>query len=450
MRRRELLAAAGIGTLSLARAQSARTQHEAPHPFLAIAVEWPGDQPEARFQIRASRDGREWSEWREAARDSHVPEANRAFLAFGERGQRFVEIDGAPAGARLHFIDPGESLAPAAKGMASRTSLGRPPIIGRLEWGSPDGNNMRGTPSYTTVTHLILHHTADGPVADFAAWVRAIWSFHVNVNGWADIGYNYLIAPNGLIFEGRAGGDNVVGAHFSCQNAGTMGVALLGNYMQARPTEAAIASLVQLLAWRADALRLDPLGSALHRGTNLTMPVISSHRDGNPSPLACTRTDCPGNQLYPLLSNIRSQVAAVIARTPRWTAAPGSLWGSGARRQADWWYGNSATGNYEIPGAPSEGSLESTSFELNADATLSYETWHQTEAGNYDRKLVEMSVNGGDWQRIDEVTGPSEVWDRRTVRLTARGNIRLRFRFDSVDAIGNRYEGWYIHAIDVR
>ena len=446
MRRRELLAA-GIGTLSLAPAQTIRSQHEAPHRFLAVVVEWPGDAAEATFRIRSSRDGTNWSEWREAQRDPHVAEAHRAFIAFSDRSQRFVELEGAPAGAQLHFIDPGESPVANGKPPGPRTSLGRPPMVGRLEWGSPDGNNMRGAPSYTTVTHLILHHTADGPVSDFAAWVRAIWSFHVNVNGWADIGYNFLIAPNGMIFEGRAGGDNVVGAHFSCQNGGTMGVALLGNYMQAAPTEAALASLVQLLAWRAAALQLDPLGTVLHRGTNLQLPVISSHRDGNPSPLACTRTDCPGNQLYPLLGRIRNEVAAVISRTPRWNAEPGSLWTSGARRQADWWFGNPATGSYEIPGTVSQGSLVSTEVELNADATLRYESWYQTEAGSVDRKLVELSVDGGEWRVIDEVTGPPEMWDVRSVRLTARGRVRLRFRFDSVDAIGNRYEGWYLHAI---
>lgn len=450
MRRRELIA--GLGTLTLASAQTAApSKHQAPHAFLAVAVEWPTPLDEAvPFRIRASRDGRLWSPWRDARRDPHVPESSRAFLAFEDSGYRFVELDGAPAGVKLHFIDPGPSANAFTQSVAPpRASLSKPPVVGRLEWGSPDGNNMRGTPSYSTVTHLIIHHTADGPVADFAAWIRAIWSFHVNVNGWADIGYNYLIAPNGVIFEGRAGGDNVIGAHFSCQNSGTMGVALLGNYMDSPPTAAALASLVQLLAWRAAALDLNPGGTTLHRGTNLPLPVISSHRDGNPSPLACTRTDCPGNQLYPLLGRIRTEVAALIARTPRFSAAPGSLWRSGARRQADWWYGDPATGTYDIPGQVSQGSLESTTFELTADSTLTFESWHQTEAGNYDRKLVEISANGGDWQLLDTITGPSEVWDRRSVRLTARGNIRLRFRFDSVDPIGNLYEGWYLHAIQV-
>ena len=177
MRRRELLAAAGIGTWTLteAHAQSQRSRQEAPHSFLAVAIEWPQGMPEATFRVRVSRDGNEWSEWREAARDPHVPEANRAFLAFGDRGQRYLEVEGAPAGLRFHFIDPGETRTPILKQAPPREATARPPIVGRLEWGSPDGNNQRGTPSYTTVTHLIVHHTADGPVADFAAWLRSIW-----------------------------------------------------------------------------------------------------------------------------------------------------------------------------------------------------------------------------------------------------------------------------------
>src|SRR5262245_44507247 len=127
------------------------------------------------------------------------------------------------------------------------TNYPKPPVVTRTEWGCPDGQTTtHGTLSYATVTHLIVHHTAMGneaPNSDWPAIVRSIWNFHVFERGWADIGYNYLIDPDGVIYEGRAGGDDVVGAHFSGVNAGTVGVAMLGAFTSAPPTSQALNSL---------------------------------------------------------------------------------------------------------------------------------------------------------------------------------------------------------------
>lgn len=59
-------------------------------------------------------------------------------------------------------------------------------------------------PLYTTVTHLIVHHTAGAnTAADWPSVLRSIWVLHVMGNGWNDIGYDYLIDPDGLPYEGR-------------------------------------------------------------------------------------------------------------------------------------------------------------------------------------------------------------------------------------------------------
>ena len=319
-------------------------------------------------------------------------------------------------------------------------------MVSRVEWGSPDGNNLRGTPSYSTVTHLIVHHTADGPVADAAAWVRAIWRFHVMTNGWADIGYNFLIAADGTIFEGRAGGDNVIGAHFSCQNAGTMGVALLGDYTKVAPPPVALDALARVLAWRASALKLDPQGIARHAGMRQDMHVISSHRDGNYSPQSCTVTACPGESLYPLLEKIRNNVAALMTGRPHWTATPGSLWR--VEDEGVWRYGSERTESYET-GVRNEGAIECSPFDCEVGFTLDYESWYQTEDTGLerDRKLLEMSVDFGEWQVLDQVSGEMERWLGRTVSVETRGRVRLRFRFDSVDEFRNAYTGWRLRNV---
>lgn len=195
----------------------------------------------------------------------------------------------------------------------------KPSVVTRTEWGCPDGqDNSHGISAYTTVTHLIVHHTATpNDATDWAAEVRGIWELHIFTNGWSDIGYNYLIDPNGVIYEGRAGGDNVQGAHFSCANANTMGVALLGTFIEAAPTEQALASLKYLLAWKCNQRDIYPLGTTFHGGTGLELRNISGHRDGNsalPNSGACSKgTECPGDMLYSMLPAIREGVRTLLS-----------------------------------------------------------------------------------------------------------------------------------------
>lgn len=192
----------------------------------------------------------------------------------------------------------------------------KPSVLSRTSWGCPQGQNSPAwAPQYTTVTHLVVHHS-DGAnsSADWAAVVRAIWNEHTFVRdgGWGDIGYNYLIDPNGVIYEGRAGGDNVIGAHFSCQNGGTMGVCMLGTFTSVSPTAAALNSLKQIFAWKAGQRGIDPLAASYHSGTRLTLSNICGHKDASPSTFACTTTVCPGNTLYAQLPGIRADVNALI------------------------------------------------------------------------------------------------------------------------------------------
>ena len=192
----------------------------------------------------------------------------------------------------------------------NQTKYPKPPVVTRTEWECPDGQiTTHGSLSYTTVTHLIVHHTAMGveePSSDWPALVRSIWNFHILERGWADISYNYLIDPNGVIYEGRSGGDNVMGAHFSGVNAGTMAVALLGDFTAEAPTTYALNSLKEILAWKCDQCGLDPEGRSLHEASQLILNTISGHRDG---PKA---TECPGETLYLLLPAIRAEIITLI------------------------------------------------------------------------------------------------------------------------------------------
>src|SRR5207237_10263807 len=123
----------------------------------------------------------------------------------------------------------------------------------------------RAPPQYADGVHLsIVNHTAGTnsyTETQSAAIVRGIELYHVKANGWNDIGYNFLVDKYGQVFEGRYGGMTrpVIGAHSMGFHAGSVGVALIGNYSSAPVSAAAKAALVSVIPWRLDVAHVDPL-----------------------------------------------------------------------------------------------------------------------------------------------------------------------------------------------
>jgi N-acetylmuramoyl-L-alanine amidase len=182
---------------------------------------------------------------------------------------------------------------------------GSPAIVMRTAWGANEAIR-RAPPAYAdAVRYAVVHHTA-GPssysAAQSAAIVRSIELYHVQGNGWNDIGYNFLVDRFGQIFEGRYGGVDraVVGAHAQGFNTGSAGIAVIGTYSSSPISPAARDALVRLLAWRLDLAHVDPLSTlAVTSGGNPKYPsgesiflrAVSGHRDTG-------FTSCPGNALY--------------------------------------------------------------------------------------------------------------------------------------------------------
>lgn len=301
--------------LHLGKAQ--RKVVQADESFEAAGVSWSAASG-VRPRLRVSADGVAWSDWITPAIDDDLtdPSSGRYFTAITHFGaqQRHIEVAfGGEVGRLTVTFFP---LRVRESALLKTTGVGS--IVSRVEWGCPDGQGSRGTPEYSKVTHAVVHHTAGAnSVPDWAAEVLNIWYYHVMTNGWIDIGYNYLIDPNGIIYEGRAGGDGVVGAHFSCRNKNTVGIALLGTYSTMTPTAHALASLERLLGdiCRRDAI--DPTAVLLHPSSGLNLPTILGHRDGNVPGATCTITECPGDALYSLLPSIRSKLAEPPARRRR-------------------------------------------------------------------------------------------------------------------------------------
>ncbi|MGB4960451.1 MAG: hypothetical protein WBO36_13310, partial [Saprospiraceae bacterium] len=86
-----------------------------------------------------------------------------------------------------------------------------PDFVPRSVWGASyqlSSDIYRPPAAYTNVTHLIVHHSAGTNTSNnWKGVVASVFDLHVFTNGWQDVGYNWLIDPNGEIYEGRGGGD---------------------------------------------------------------------------------------------------------------------------------------------------------------------------------------------------------------------------------------------------
>lgn len=127
-----------------------------------------------------------------------------------------------------------------------------------------------------SLTGLIMHHTATRARAYRGqATVAAIRRYHMTARGWSDIGYHYLVAPDGVVWVGRP--LRLMGAHTKGHNQGTAGVALVMHGEHEPPSADQAAACGELLA-------------ALLRRTGLTVTAITLHREHG-------ATVCPGRHV---------------------------------------------------------------------------------------------------------------------------------------------------------
>lgn len=174
-------------------------------------------------------------------------------------------------------------------------------------------DDPKPNPEETDVEHVIIHHSAtSNSASDYNQVVRDIYSYHTGGNGWDDVGYNFLIAPDGTLYAGRDGqgkeDDVIKGAHFCAKNGNTMGVCLIGTYTDEVPSDTMLGTLNALLAWKLKKEQLQPYETLFHpKGASdgYELPIIAGHRDG------CS-TECPGAETYGLIETIREGVAQIL------------------------------------------------------------------------------------------------------------------------------------------
>lgn len=375
----------------------------AAYPFYALGVSWDdgvGEWPVIEVQL--STDAESWSETYKMVADNDSGQPTRGDRTFtsllhssGAEYVRYrtVDIDGDPglvAGLEFVYIDatdgPWENDLVAEPAVGARTiqiasadTRTPPEIITRAQWGANEGYRFAPygeiwPPEYETVSQIIIHHTATPNSQDIPTAVRSIYYYHAVIQGWGDIGYNYLVGRDGRIYQGRYGGQDVIGGHSFQFAVGSSGISIIGDFQDTPVPDAAIAGLVAITAWVGR--DLDPY--ATHdflQAANL--PVIASHRDVN-------ATTCPGDYLYNDLPEIRDLVAAALddLDTP---FAGGIIPGDRVRVQTDTG-GALNVRSSAGTGAGVVGSLANGSYAMVMDGPV------ETSSGNW--YMVEQSSTG--------------------------------------------------------
>lgn len=159
-----------------------------------------------------------------------------------------------------------------------------PHILPRSAWNArpPRMNRGRHTPNKITVHHTVTPNNA----ADGAHWVRQVQRWHMIDNGWADIGYHFLISWDGTIYRGNP--EDRIGSHARNFNSGNLGIALIGRYDTGNPSEAQVKALTQMLRYLGDKYSIE-----------LNRTQIKGHGEWSNQ-----ATACPGQNLRRQLDDI--------------------------------------------------------------------------------------------------------------------------------------------------
>ncbi len=299
--------------------------------FDSFFIEWPANIP---TRVRFFEAGI-WTPWSVAEGENDTPDSEDTadpyegfFFSGATAYQVETTAEGIAKGAATYFALPSYQKTRTDRvHMAVNESADDLVIRSRSDWLDPSlelsgaKRDELWPAGYDGVKKIVIHHTAstlrdmnsDGLIDtnDYRLAVRAIYNYHAKSRGWGDVGYHFIIDPDGTIWEGRFGGDGVVGGHThretSCKkfgqsgigfNKGSIGISLLGTYQDGDITPQAKEALTSLIARKGWEFDFEPAASSFF--IDKEYPNIVAHRD-----LDCTT--CPGQKLYAYLPVIVEQ-----------------------------------------------------------------------------------------------------------------------------------------------
>jgi hypothetical protein len=336
---------------------------------------------------------------------------------------------GAAAGAGL-ALGAGSALVGAAPAQAAP-----PTIHPTSEWDAVPPSSPIQVLGHRP-TKLFIHHTDTANSTNYSlahgfALARSIQRFHMQNRGWIDSGQQFTLTRGGHAIEGRhrslevlrAGRGHVQGAHCTAQNDVAVGIENEGNYMAVAPRTQHYAALVELSVYICGQFAIRPY-------------QIYGHRNFN-------TTDCPGDRLYALLPQLRTDVAARIGGDPTPPAWPTLRRGDRAERVRALQYllrsrGATITADGGF-GAATEAAVKTFQSDVRAssDGVAGSQTWNQLAeqlargaSGEAVKAVQNQLVAQGITVTVDGAFGSGTEAAVKTfqgrVRLTADGVVDPR------------------------
>jgi len=191
--------------------------------------------------------------------------------------------------------------APAAR--ATQADYYRAPsnVIARSQWTNQGLIKSRLTANgqdgkMGQINRITVHHDAleSGSIrtqSDAIRRVNTIRNGHISrkPEPFADIGYHFVIDPQGRIWEARS--LYYQGAHVKGQNENNVGIVVMGNFDYQRPNAAAIKSL-------------DAFVAQLMHKYNIPVSRVKTHQE-------MAATECPGRNLQRYMVSSRSRGGAI-------------------------------------------------------------------------------------------------------------------------------------------
>ncbi|KAK3609002.1 hypothetical protein CHS0354_003901 [Potamilus streckersoni] len=155
-------------------------------------------------------------------------------------------------------------------------------MVPRAGWGARATRNV--SYMYEPVSIVFIHHTAMDRCYSSNKCIKEIKNvqdLHMDINGWDDIGYSFLVGEDGRAYEAR--GWDRVGAHTLGWNDISISISVMGNFNDVFPRDSALRAINSVIE------------CGLRTGKIMPDYRLYGHRDARPI------FDSPGHMLYSLV-----------------------------------------------------------------------------------------------------------------------------------------------------
>lgn len=256
---------------------------------------------------------------------------------------------------------------------------------------------------------IVIHHTGNPTDDDLSA--EEIHASHL-AQGWAGIGYHFIIRKNGTIERGRP--EHAVGSHALGQNSHTIGIHVCGNFEIGTPTEIQIERLALLIANLCE-----------DWGIPTDRDHIVGHRELMP-------TACPGANLFAMMDTIVGK-----ANWYRYGAEETSQTQNGELPEVKIWkfFKGKGLNDFAVAGIIgnlyAESGLISTNLQNNFEDRLGSDEEYtaRVDNGEYDKEEFMHDSAGYGLAQWTYYTRKEALYDYAKSKGVSIGNLDMQLEF---------------------